>query len=377
MEPESHSAHSSYTYSNFALPAGYWENHKYKESIKTQILTISQTLKVDLKDHELTFKIQSLAGFNREAVFVSDSYNQGTLVDILNYSFKPLKCCQSIQTDDSLPATLVKTCEFMTSTQRGINLGGVFAHEPFSNANGMVMASTSHNCNTNTQEFEGKKFRKKRTNIVEFDMKLCYDGNDKLNGIPYSITDLTTLKCCYHGSRVAIGLTPYGWFGGWKSKPDIIYKVPDAAQSSFGADWSLRYEVTNFENLKFKWSTEVRTVFASNDYNAIKTNACGDFLNWIITIHKITHTIKINVNDEGIPSIEVINRNVKVLSATGFDDRRIYRDLLLDEYPDPSVNENWFDETHRDNQIRGLTPTGVDDARKKELKISIPDPFQR
>lgn len=365
MEPQSVSF--SYNYSNFATPKFYWRDHKYKNDVEKQKITVSQVLKVELKNKELTFLIldQSQAGLSKKSKFISDPYNEGTFIDILSYSFKPVGRFNCIQTGDSFTATLAKVCEFQAGSNRGINLGMNFnlgmntAYEGRSHdvsSNGIISYSTSQSSSTNTQEFEGRKFKDGSKNIIEFDMKLCYDGN--LNPVPYDINNLSTLKCSKHMQRILTLFIP----------SDILYKVPEAARSSFAADWSLRYEIENFQDLEFEWSTEVRTVFASNqmlyrDVNGqleplmVFAELSGMILNWIKTVHKITHVIKINVNNEGIPSIQVMNRNIKVISMEGYNKESnkvlVNVNSLHDQDHITTENTVRLHRTHKESQASG------------------------
>lgn len=88
MEPKVNTAVCSYTYSNFATPKFYWENHKYKDDVKAQKITIPQVFVSVLQGNELSLLISNCppTGNIKTPKFVSDSYNEGTYVDILSYS---------------------------------------------------------------------------------------------------------------------------------------------------------------------------------------------------------------------------------------------------------------------------------------------------
>lgn len=365
--PQKISDNFAYRYSSFATPKCYWENHKHKEAIKTKQFTIVQRLESTLKGNQLFFRIACVAGFPIESTFISDYYNEGTYADTLCYSFKSLNKDKNTLLADSHFATKTKRVGIQLGTQTGNNPGMVLG--PIPNVNTAFASTAIQNCNTDTDEFETQVFPPaEEGNLLKTDLTLCYDDATRRNAVSYDVNKLSSLRCCNHATRVKIGLTPYGWFGGWQSCPDTVYKVPKSAKTSVGTEWSFSYDIKDFSDLEFEWSTEARTVFASNDWDVNLQNKCGDYLNWIKTVHKITHTIRINVNKDRIPSIEVTKRNIKVVSASGYEDQMIHGDLLINRDVDESKNNIQLYDTFHNSLSMGIKKDDLDKMKINVLK---------
>lgn len=394
VEPNTKSVPFSYTYQNFATPKFYWPNHKYRKDVEIQKITISQNMEVSKNEKDqLLLHIWDEAGLGKRQKYVSDEFNEGTYMDMLLHSIKPLQPCIKIG-DTYLSTKHKKTQSDMRSGKLfnfGPNILGTIGggyndgYNSLAGGGNIGIGYEEHQgCTTNSIDFETAKFKSGNKNIVVHSMKNSYgDITDKRNAIPYNVDDLSSLRCCNHGARMKIAATPlFGWFGGWHIKPDTVHYAPEAAKSSLVDEWNMLYHIKDFQDLEFEWDTEVRTVFASNDNDVNKQNGCGDYLNWIKTVHKITQIIKISFDNEGNPSIEVKERNVKVLSSTGYEKQTIHRHYrhLKQETPtsmdgivdEPKPITETIDKFHKVFEIFSLPKgIGVEEATKLKFQIFV------
>lgn len=342
MEPLSYS--STLPDPIYRAPAvGYffWNSHKLRSTIEDFMITIPQLLTVQLENqNSLIFQIKGEPCASLNMTPIGDRFNQGPYIDILRYSFKPLsnrmicisdtsgstpakKYMQSIQTNNTATMT--------TGSQTQTDMKGGFLNTfapGFNYSTSKVFGTQSEK--TEYDEITHLDGTKK---VLSFNMSSCYE-EDQVH--KYNINDISTLRCSNLANRVYHGLIPlYGWFGGFLRFPDTVYTPPACALSSFGANWMLRYlppgEIRG-TILEFELTTEVRTVFASNDYDVIKQNDMGEYLNWIKTIHKISQLFEVKIDDDYKTSIQLFAINIKKICATGYENNVAEIRLVTDDY---------------------------------------------
>ncbi len=304
-----------------------WDTLKYflwdkKRSKIADQITIPQTIKVELNEVKndknivsLTMRGQPLASLNGpevEGAQVTDRFNKGPYIDIMSYSLKPLSEGPFVSFDSSGGTTVKTFREVQQQNQSlGINFSAVMGHhglQPVTNIGSGLNASMSSGSSVETEQLEFKQKVYSRGDqgekrVLIFFLNKCYYENSPL---PYDVNKISTLQK---------NTNQFGT-GYWRE----LNTPPDAATSSFNADWKMQYEFP--KNLvgpvRFESTTEVRTVVGSS--NRICRKECiAESLSWIKTVHQINTVFKINIDEnQQKASIELESINTKRICSHGF-----------------------------------------------------------
>lgn len=326
----------AYKYKDIAIGEFNWNGHKH-ELVKEIKITIKQHIQIELIKNVLHFDITNRTGFSAKANIISDDFNEGPYIDILSYSFKPQEKDKYCLVSDSSGSTQARKYSFQIMENNSLTLGG--------NGSGgqlNTQRSTMRSYSNSIEEFEKKVNRQGDKEIVSYNMSLC--KNEKNIPIAYEVNDLSKLRCSRSWERFGIeiissSITPalFDIVDIFVPCPDTVYKVPECATSSFEGNWKLEYKSLQqqLQDIEFELSTEVRTVFASNDSRVAKPHCKGEWLNWIKTVHKVTQRflVKIDPQNQSV-SLVLKKRKFKIISAIGYECKkpnqiiRIYPDLV-------------------------------------------------
>lgn len=292
-----------YTYNELPLD-WFWLGHAHREEVITYKLTISKVLQYLLEDdNAVSFLLQPNASLNKPSI--SDSYNQGPYIDIISCSFKPKNKNTCTCLSDSTPSTNVKS--YMQDIHRSVNLSlnlSYSANIPtaIKATHGVAPGAAltignSTGIHLNKSEFDETKHQDNEKRIVVYQMSVAYSDDEPLK---YKVTDLTTIK---------------------QAKPfriDSLRVPPQCATTSFGANWQLKYSFPVGTTQQFKWTTEVRTVFASNDWKVAEVGPMGGILNWIKTVHKIVQKFKVTINADNTLTITHESLRLQRIRSIGY-----------------------------------------------------------
>jgi hypothetical protein len=347
------------------------------------MVTIEQVSLIQLEENNIVnFHInrnQTIGGLNIRPI--NDSFNQGPYIDILECSFKPMEANQCPLIFDSIGPTKQNEISLRFRDLEGFAFeGGPMGKIGSGNAQNPISWEAGFGPKVNFKgdseiiaaykksEFQQKSYLYGEKKTISLQLSTCYKDQKP---IQYEIQVLSSLRCSNLGSRLAIGfLVPvYGQLGGFLHCPDTLYSLPACANSSFGMDWKLKYSFSKKLNMDFEWSTEVRTVFASNDSYVPYGNAMGDTLNWIKTIHKTTQIF--NVEIIGLPgagiskelSIKLRSRKELRVCAIGHEKTTTRSFLQEGELHDPEEGVVW-------KELQTLTDEKVKEFYDKKSDIA-------
>lgn len=296
------SAFQPYTHYEPAVGHWPWPSHSQQQEIQSHKLTIPKVLQYLLEgDNVVSFLLQPTANFNKGPI--STTYNQGPYIDILGCSFEPSSedGCACIY--DSAPSTAMRsyTREVHKSVNFSVNLG-FNANIPNTNTNAIpgagIAIGKSIGTQFNNSEFDELKYQDKKKKIVIYRMSVAYSNDDPRK---YNVKDLKTLI----RKRHYLGI-------------DFLRVPPQCATSSVGAHWELKYSFPVNTEQQFKWITEVRTVFASNDWNVRVESSFGKEVNWIKTVHRIVQVFTVKINEDNTLTIVDKSRKVRQIRSTGY-----------------------------------------------------------
>lgn len=278
-----------FTYSEPAISC-FWPEHPYYSSISSHKITISNVMICDLVDvNSVSFLFNIAAGFNKGPV--SGYYNQGPFIDILSFSIKPLNKNANIRISDSHPSTDVKN--FRRTIDRGFSLQANLGDSP-----GLSLSINNRvSVTMDESEFEMIKHPSGEKEKIVCKMLVAYSRpSDPRN---YDIDDITTLV----RTKLII--------------PNRLRTPPSCATSSLGATWNLSYLFYTGPTQTFKWSTEVRAVFASQDDD--EDEDFSEYTKWTKTVHKIVQTFEIKINADKTLSLRLLSRKIQRIYSHGFD----------------------------------------------------------
>lgn len=300
-----------------------WKGHKLSTQVKQSKVTINHYLKVRLEaGNILSFSFNesqgAMAGLNGRRM--SNQYNSGPFMDLLSFSFKPASNNCDLESHSVSPTqieentfTYQKTrgmsCEVSAQLSRGKSVGEKITKTSGGNIGPRVNFNQSQTSITSCRRLEFIEVRNQegRKEIISLVMNACYQDNQ---AIKYN--NPLSLRCSNVDKRVAVGtMVPLiGWFGLFLLFPDTVYSPPECAISTLGRGCTLKYKFSEGP-LCFKYSTLVRTVFASNDSKVPKGTGMRDHLNWVITIHKVKRKIEVQINDNGLNVREISSKKQK------------------------------------------------------------------
>lgn len=304
-----------------------WKNHKYKSLVERSRVTINQNLRIKIEDNNIacfSFNRNQQSMANLNAIQVNDKFNSGPYMDIVLSSFKPLDNNYDFESN-SIPPTPINENTFTYQNTRSttidpsssIKIGKGGAVEGNIGPKVSIVRSQSSTTSCKRLEFQERQYQEGKKEIISLQMDTCYEGNQAFY---YNMHDLSSLRCSNLCKRISLGVVPlYGWFGGFLHFPDTVYSPPTCATSSLGKDWTLKYRFKEQPESRFEWSTEVRTVFASNDSKVPKGNGMGTYLNWVKTIHKTTLIFKVFASQNELKFIPESRKEIKCC-LIGYED---------------------------------------------------------
>lgn len=291
-----------FTYNKTAL-THFWPNHNYRSSIFSHKITIPKIMICDLVDDEcVSFLFNTKACFNKNPI--SDDYNQGPFIDTLRVSIKPLCKNGCTNVSDSFPSSDVKSYDMNFNKSNNVQANVGFSQKCGTGAlptiSGGISISRGHSAgiNMNMLEFDTKKYQNGEKEIVVFEMSTAYSQGQPRK---YDTNDILTLA------------RPR------RFRADYLRTPPLCATTSVGANWCLHYKFDNNLTQQFEWSTKVRVVFASNDWNVEKVDNFGENINWITMIHKIVQTFEVTINADKTLSLTLISRKIQRIYSRGYD----------------------------------------------------------
>ncbi len=309
-------------YQDTAVGKWFWaKNHPCAGKIDSYKLTINQGLDCSYQNNSVSFLFKTCAVFND--IGISNDFNEGPYIDILKCAFTPLNDgCDCLEED--IPSTPIKSFvyESNTSNNKGVNARLVSSFKSGAIPQGELGANCSEGKNTgikiNKHESNQIKLGEGKKRIVTLVMNTCYSRR-RHEFKNYDIEDLSTMRGKHIFKRCSMigSLLTAEWF-------DTMRRVPDNAKSSIGINLGMKFSFTNGMSKKFEWSTEVRTVFVSNDNGVYIQDAfhSGQCLNWITTVHRIIETFEVRKIDYGNKvkfDIQHLSTKKELICETGYE----------------------------------------------------------
>lgn len=330
-----------YTYVEPAVAKFPWsKKHKHSKKVQENQITINQVLSVQLVANN-TINIQMCGtpiGSLVPRLTISDKFNTGPYIDNLGYSLEPLSKGKCTCLDDSVGGTEIhkftQTTEQSQST--GFHLTAQGSHGKLMSGGSLGPSMTFSKSESTGYQSVEKVFNqvehvRGEKKIFEIFMKNCLPDKYSNTFLPYDIEKIWTLRKSNLDTRIGFGIgVPFvGWFGGWKMFPDTLHSVPVCATTSIGAKWTVQYLLPPNESTNFEWTTEVRTVFATNDNRVAKNNDEKEYLNWIKTTHQITQQFKVSVdNEQKKVTLDHLSKKTQKLCSVGYEETTTSRSFI-------------------------------------------------